>query len=198
MKRSPFQPKKPKPKKCKVCHQSFIPTRPIEPCCPSIQCRQEYALNHLDKVKAKEAKAERAKTRAEKLASKPIKYWESRTQDAVNELRRAQDMAAGYGCVTCGTYDADEWHGGHMIPRGVSNGARYEYSNVWLQCRSCNLYGGKGKKVFFESVVVSRVGQAEVDRIKAIPHKRIWTREELEEIYQEAKAALKALTKANQ
>jgi hypothetical protein len=44
--------------------------------------------------------------------------------------------------------------------------------------------------------LIGRVGQAEVDRIKAIPHKRIWTREELEKIYQQAKAKLKSLRRA--
>lgn len=153
----------------------------------------DFALSHIEKKKAKEAKAERAKTRAEKLASKPIKYWEARTQDAVNELRRAQDRDFGYGCITCGTQEADEWHAGHFIPRGVSNGARYEYANIWLQCRSCNYFGGAGRKAMYETNLIGRIGQAEVDRIKAIPHKRIWTRDELEEIYQSAKTALKAL-----
>ena len=193
MKRSAFKPRKPRPKKCPVCREHFTPTRGIQPTCHKIGCQQEYALAYIAKEKAKEAKSDRAKTRAEKLAGKPIKYWESRTQDTVNELRRAQDMVAGYGCITCGTHEADEWHGGHFIPRGVSNGARYEYNNIWLQCRSCNFFGGAGRKVMYETNLIGRVGQAEVDRIKAIPHKRIWTRGELELIYQKAKVELKML-----
>lgn len=190
--------KKRKPKKCRICRQSFMPVRDMQPTCLAVACQQEFALAHLEKMKAKEAKAERQRIQQDKVARRPIKDCEAKTQDAVNALRRAQDQAAGYGCITCGRHDADEWHAGHFIPRGVSNGARYEYTNIWLQCRSCNFFGGGGRATAYETNLVGRVGQAEVDRLKAIPHKRTWTREELAEIEARAKAELKALTKVNQ
>jgi len=165
------------------------------PTCGAIKCQQEFALAHLEKVKAKEAKAERQRIQQRKVALRPLQWHLNRTQDAVNLLRKTQDLMAGLPCISCGCTDPDAWTAGHFIPVGRSSGARFDYANIHLQCHQDNFFEG-GRLTDYEARLPTRIGQAEVDRVKSIPHKRTWTREELEVIYQKAKAELRELTKA--
>ena len=193
--------RKPRPIKCKCgCGVKFIPARLFQPWA-TIDCGVKIAMAKLEKKKAaakreqlRKEKEDRKVFKAQKDALKPLQYYLKRTQVAVNVLRRAQDLEAGYGCITCGTHDAEEWHCGHWISVGASSATRYDYANLHLQCRQCN-YFGAGRAQDYEARVPARIGQAEVDRLKNAKRSKTWTREELLDIETSAKFRLKQLMK---
>ena len=186
--------KPPRARKCRnrECRATFTPTRPLQTVCGPI-----CALSLIEQRKAKQqARADReqkAETRARLLELKPLQYWLKRAQDAKNAQRRAEDLKAGYGCITCGTHDAEEWHAGHWISVGASSALRFDPANIHLQCRQCNYFGG-GKAQEYEARLPARIGQAEVDRLKNARRERKWTRSECQAIEVEAKSKLKELT----
>ena len=179
--------------KCKICREPFIKFRIEQKTCLNTDCLVTQGNIEAVKREAKAARAERADIKARLLDLKKPHYWHKRAQDSVNALRRAQDLAAGYGCITCGTFDAEEWHAGHFISVGACSTERFTHTNIHLQCRQCN-YFGAGKATEYEARLPARIGQAEVDRLKNSPRLRIWSREECMAIEADAKRQLKELT----
>jgi len=196
MRRTPLartaKPKAPKPKRCAnrpACRETFVPRNSFHvACCP--ECA--IALGEAKKAKAaaQTAKAERAELRARKEAAKPLQYWLKRTEKVVNAYCRERDW--DQPCISCGTHDADEWHGGHFIPVGRKSSTRYDPANIHKQCRSCNFFGA-GKTTEYEARLIPKIGLAEVERLKNAPSVKYWTREEVQAIEKEFKAKLKAL-----
>lgn len=186
-------PRKPKPKKCRWCRDTFQPERLMQKCC-SPGCAISFIADQKGKKAEKEAKAERQKTKARLLELKPLQYWLKRAEKAVNALRREQDLLSGYGCITCGTHDADVWTAGHWISVGASSGTRYDYQNIHLQCHQCNYFGG-GKAQDYEARLPARIGQANVDRLKSAKREKKWSIQECQAIEAKAKEELKALQK---
>jgi len=182
--------------RCPFCRTTYKPARMGQGCCLNLDCIIQAGQARKAKEAAKQAKAERAAIKVRKEALKPLQYWLKRAQKAVNDVRRAEDLAAGYGCITCGTHDAEEWHAGHWISVGASSALRFDPSNIHLQCRQCN-YFGAGRAQEYEARLPARIGQAEVDRLKTAKRDRKWTREECQAIETEFRAKLKDL-KANE
>lgn len=151
-----------------------------------------YADMVAKKSAEKRAKAERASDRERKAELKPMQYWLKRAEKAVNAFRREEDLLSGYGCITCGTHDAEQWHAGHWISVGASSATRFDPANIHLQCRQCNFFGG-GKASDYEARLPARIGQAEVDRLKYSKRERKWTREECQAIEAEYRAKLREL-----
>lgn len=179
-------------KRCRICKTPYTATRPLQPTCDSYDCKVAYALSIAGKIQAKREKTERKETKAQLSELKPLQYWLKRAQVAVNALRRAEDLRDGYGCITCDTHDAEEWHAGHWISVGASSGTRFDPANIHLQCRQCNYFGG-GRAQEYEARLPARIGQAEVDRIKHAQRSYKWTREECQQIERDAKTKLKAI-----
>lgn len=186
-----------KPHKCPECGAKYVKTRNVQPTCGALPCQESYALKVAHKAAWKREKMQRAADRAQREELQPLQYWLKRAQTAVNALRRAEDLAAGYGCITCDTHDAEEWHAGHWISVGASSATRFDYKNIHLQCRQCN-YFGAGRAQEYEARLPARIGQAEVDRLKIAPRSRKWTREECQQIEAKAKQSLKELRHASE
>jgi hypothetical protein len=182
-----------KSRRCKApaCHNRFEPAKPYQIWC-SVECATAIALIKLEKIKAAKVKAERKIDRERKIEIKPLQYWLKRAEKAVNEFCRERDLRAGFGCITCGTNDAEMWHAGHWISVGASSGTRYDPANINLQCRQCNVFGG-GRAQEYEARLPARIGQQEVDRLKYAKRERKWTREECQSIESEFKEKLKEL-----
>ena len=105
--------RKPSRRKCKVCNEWFHPQYDnIRWCCPEHGAIYAIELRSKEKVKA-EAKRIKDKRRededsrrrhAEKRRDvKPLRHWVQMTQRAVNDWRREMLLAAGHGCISCGT-----------------------------------------------------------------------------------------------
>lgn len=190
--RKPAKPKPPKPKTCKCgCKVKFVPARPMQ-----VAATPDCAIKMAEKARIKKeeraAKAERAKTRAEKMEAKPPQYWLKRAEAAVNAYVRFRDRELP--CISCGTWDTVRWEAGHFIPVGRSSFLRYDLSNIARQCHRCNCMEG-GRMTDYEARVRFRIGDAEVDRLKAAPRMKIWEREELQAIEAEFKEKLKQAQK---
>jgi hypothetical protein len=180
--------------RCPHCRQTYERKRMGQKSCESVPCAIAAGQARKAKESAKKAKAERAEIRVRKEALRPLQYWLKRAQKAVNEYCRARDLKAGYGCITCGTHDAEEWHAGHWISVGASSATRFDPANIHLQCRKDNYFGG-GMAQEYEARLPARIGQAEVDRLKNSSRNRKWTREECQSIEAEFKEKLKSLNR---
>lgn len=182
-----------KPRRCrnKSCGGGFIPTRPLQVVCGPI-CA--IAVANLKRLKEQKSygKEERLKIRARKLELKPLQYWLRQAQKAVNDYVRRRDLKAGHGCITCGTFDAEEWHAGHWISVGASSSLRFDLANIHLQCRQCN-YFGAGKAQEYEARLPARIGQLEVERLKFAPRDYKWSRDECQGITKKYKKLAKEI-----
>lgn len=177
--------------KCKVCRHPYAKRSMSHKA-----CSPDCALILVEKEKERNRKRDEARIRKEhreqKIALKPLQYWLKRAQLAVNNYVRARDEKAGYGCITCGTHDAQEYHAGHWISVGASSATRFDDKNINRQCIQCNVFGG-GMAQEYEARLPARIGQAEVERLKHSIRSKKWTREECQAIEIEYKTKLKEL-----
>jgi len=124
--------------KCKVCGVEYKRTRPLSTTCGTYACNVEYAELHLEKVKAKKAKARRKETK-EKLAK--LKTPSQLAKDAehyVNRYVRLRDYHKG--CCSCdkpATWGG-QWHCSHYISVGASSALRFHLWNMAKSCSQCN------------------------------------------------------------
>ena len=154
--------------------------RPLQTAC-SIPCALEIGREN-------ERKAQSRAIRVRSVEAKPLQYWAARAQKAFNAYIRERDK--DQPCITCGTWEAEEWHAGHWIPVGRSSALRFDEANVHRQCRQCN-YFGAGRQDDYEMRLPARIGQAEVDRLKHAGREYRWTREQLQAVEGKYKTKMK-------
>lgn len=189
-------------RKCKVCGEWFHPQYAnIWWCSPGHGAIYALELHARKKVKDAAAKikeqhqAEKAgrQRRAERRKElKPIRYWIQMTQRAVNDWRREMLLAAGHGCISCGTKAAFAWHAGHYRTTAAAPQLRFNPDNIWLQCPSCNVHKS-GNIEAYRTALVELIGE---ERVLALEHNNEthrYTREELDGIRAEARDNLRAL-----
>ncbi|WP_312974054.1 recombination protein NinG [Atlantibacter sp.] len=194
--------RKPARRKCKVCGEWFHPQYAnIWWCSPEHGAIYALELHARKKVKDAAAKikeqhqAEKAgrQRRAERRKElKPIRHWVQITQRAVNDWRREMLLAAGNGCISCGTKTAFAWHAGHYRTTAAAPQLRFNPDNIWLQCPSCNVHKS-GNIEAYRTALVELIGE---ERVLALEHNNEthrYTREELDSIRAEARANLRAL-----
>lgn len=180
-----------KAKKCAVrtCRKDFIQYRSLVKWC-SPECGAILAEQKLAKQKALEAKRERLEVFKRKMELKPLQWFLKKAERAVNAYVRFRDNEQP--CISCNTWDTEEWHAGHFRSVGACSSARFDYANIHRQCSQCNTHKS-GNATEYENSLRVRLGDAEVDRIKAMPKRYDWTRDELLAIEAKAKADLKQL-----
>ncbi|EHS3159903.1 TPA: recombination protein NinG [Escherichia coli] len=193
-------------RKCanKECRQWFNPVRDTQTVC-GYECAS--AVGKEQTRKAREAaqrkesakqrateKKERAAWRQRKAAVKPLKHWIDLTQRAFNDWRREMLLAAGHGCISCGTKTAFAWHAGHYRTTAAAPQLRFNLDNIWLQCSACNVHKS-GNIEAYRAALVERYGEELVLALENnnAPHR--WTIEELKEIRLTTLADLRALKK---
>lgn len=184
-----FGLKRVKQKKCRNCKQLFTPARPLQTVC-SPSCAQQLINSRKAKEQAKQDKIERQLIRERKLELKKPQYWLKRAEKAVNAFIRERDR--DQPCISCGTYDASEWHAGHWVSVGASSALRYDPANIHKQCHQCNWFEG-GKSTDYEARLPARIGHAEFERVKYAKRERKWTREECQQIEAHYRAKLKEM-----
>lgn len=154
-----------------------------DPICKGEQKRQE-ALK----------KAARAELKARKEKVKKLSEIADEAQTAFNALRRYEDLQAGYGCISCGTHNPVQWHGGHYRTVKAAKQHRFNPDNVHLQCSQCNNHDS-GNIVEYRINLVKRIG---LERVEAIEHDnrtKRWTKEELIQIRDHYRSELRKLKK---
>lgn len=127
---------------------------------------------------------------AHKLELKPLNYWAKRAEKACNAYIRERDK--GDPCVSCGTYDAPEWHAGHCYTVAARPDIRYHEDNIHLQCPKCNTYQG-GMVGEYKKRVVSKIGQTRFDALEYVNPAFKKTREYYQSVEAHYKAKLKQI-----
>lgn len=196
-------PKLPR-RKCKVCNEWFHPAYDnIRWCCPEHGAIYAIELRAKEKVKA-EAKRIKDKRRededsrrrhAEKRRDvKPLRHWVQMTQRAVNDWRREMLLAAGHGCISCGTRSAFAWHAGHYRTTAAAPQLRFTDENLWVQCSACNVHKS-GNIEAYRAALVELIGEEGVLALESNNETHRYTREELDGIRSDARAKLRLLIK---
>jgi hypothetical protein len=141
---------KPRMKKCEneACGIQFAKQRMGQRACGPI-CAMAC-------IRQDKAKAARKEDEERLLDLKPLNYWAKRAEKACNAYIRARD--AGDPCISCGTYDAPEWHAGHCYTVAARPDIRFNEDNIHLQCPKCNTYQG-GMVGAYKIRVASKIGQ---------------------------------------
>lgn len=194
--------RKPARRKCKVCNEWFHPAYSnVVWCCPAHGAIYALELRAKQKVKeaAKRIKDERRKeqesrrSHAERRrAVKPLSHWLQMTQRAVNDWRRTMLLAAGYGCISCGTKTAFAWHAGHYRTTAAAPQLRFNPDNIWLQCSACNVHKS-GNIEAYRAALVELIGEEKVLSLESNNETHRYTREELDGIRADARAKLRAI-----
>lgn len=193
---------KPARRKCKVCNQWFHPAYDnIRWCCPEHGAIYAMDLRAKEKVKAeakrikeqKEAeKADRQRLAERRKEVKPLRHRIQMTQRAVNDWRRETLLAAGNGCISCGTKTAFAWHAGHYRTTAAAPQLRFTPDNIWLQCSACNVHKS-GNIEAYRAALVELIGEERVLALENNNQTHRYTREELDGIRADARAKLRAL-----
>lgn len=186
--------KKPQ-RRCKICRTKFTPAFDnIRWCCPDHGA--QFAMQELEKKRTKQQKAkqktELAAWKERKAAVKPPSHWIGMTQRAVNDWRREMLLAAGHGCISCGTHSAFSWHAGHYRTTAAAPQLRFTPENIWLQCSACNVHKS-GNIEAYRVNLVELIGEGRVQALEANNETHRYNREELAGIRADARAKLRAL-----
>jgi hypothetical protein len=156
----------------------------------SIDCT---ATGEATKAKAARERLERKETLKRKERIKTLTEWLTEAQTAFNAYIRKRD--AGLGCVSCGTMsNSIQYHAGHYRTRKAAPQLRFDETQVWLQCATCNNHLS-GNLINYRRELIRRIGEAEVDRIECDNEPARYTVEDAKRIKAEYKAKLTALKK---
>ena len=181
--------KKIRPKKCKACGAMFLPTRPMQATCPTVEC----AIAHGKALQAKKAKAEAKQTRERIQLIKPRSQLLREAQAAFNAWIRERDR--DLPCISCGRHHGGQWHAGHYLSTGARPELRFEPMNVWKQCQPCNTHL-HGNLVLYRAELIRRIGQARVEWLEGPHPAKQWGREQLIQLAQDCRAKARDLKRA--
>lgn len=130
-----------------------------------------------------------------KRSPQTIAKLKKTTQDLANRYARLRDCFGklGTNCISCEKWFLfEELDGGHFIPT-TSSAIRFDERNINAQCRRCNRFL-HGNPRHYAKGMVRKYGQDVVDDLEANEFKtKKWTREELENVRDHYKAAIKDL-----
>ena len=188
-----FQRKFPtKPRKCPECRSLFIPSRQKQPTCGNLACQELFALKVIAKAERLREKRERAAVKAGLASLKTVTEYADETQKAFNALRRAEDLSKGYGCISCDTRTAKQWHCGHYQNVKGHKAIRYSRDNAHLQCSQCNCDEG-GNKIEYRKRLIVRIGVEAVEALESDNVIKRWEIPELIALKKQFVAELKEL-----
>lgn len=159
------KPKQPRPKKCRVCTETYTPSKPLQ-----VVCSPSCALLHAAKKRERERKAldqiERKAIREAKERVKPRSDYLKEAQAAINRYVRLRD--AHLGCVSCERPAAwqGQWHASHYRSRGAAPHLRFNLHNIHKSCSICNNHLS-GNIMGYRPELVRRIGEERVALLEA-------------------------------
>lgn len=198
-------------RKCKVCKCAFEPRLLMQAVC-GLDCAKTLAVSlrgKLEKVaKVKEKRAD--KVQRDKLKTRG--QWLTEAKKAAQQFRRLEELARGYGCISCGRTQekvnaeawkpGGAWDGGHFLSKGARPELALEPLNIWLQCKSCNAgsskYARKGYTVnaSFRINLIDRIGLEAVEALESDHAPKHYTTDEIKAIKADYMAKTRQLLKA--
>ncbi len=183
--------KPPKPKKCRICPEKFIPRNSLHICC-SPSCAYKYATQQSERKKKREEAEQRKAWNKRKADVKPLKHWEDMTQRVVNDYVRERDRELP--CISCGTWDTVQWEAGHYRSRGAASHLRYNEDNLAKQCHRCNCELSSNA-IHYREGLIARIGLQRVVALESNNEPHRYNREELGAIRARYRALLRELIK---
>lgn len=115
----------------------------------------QFAQSRAKPIAERMAKRELAER---KKALKPLKWFESQAQAAVNEYVRLRDRLDG--CISC-HMPADykgQWHASHLYSRGESSALRFNLWNIHKSCAQCNSHKS-GNISEYKPRAIAKIGE---------------------------------------
>lgn len=186
--------KPPKPKTCRICKTKFTPRNSLQKVCSPACAITLVKRNSELKQKQSEASARREWNKR-KADVKPLKHWEDLTQRVFNDFIRERDR--GEPCISCGTYQAYEWHAGHFRTVAKASQLRYSEDNANKQCHSCNTHLS-GNINPYRVNLVAKIGLESVMALENDNKPHRYTRDELDAIRKRYRAKLRELKKLSE
>jgi hypothetical protein len=181
--------KQPKPKRCKVCKNEFIPKSSTAIVC-SFSCALEYTEQQRVKKEAKLAKQTRQERTEAIKKLRPRGWYVKECQKVVNAFIRERDKDEL--CISCGK-DRNGYDAGHYLSRSIRPELRFNEDNIHKQCKYCNNYDKGTVAAGYRDGIIAKIGLERVLALEAPHEPAKWTIPELEAIKKEYKAKLKAL-----
>lgn len=193
---------KPRPKRCRVCREKFVPFNSMQAVCFTIECAAAHGKAQREKKEAKAAKEWDAETRRRKEAAKTIKTLCSELQKIVNEYARWRDFLAGYKCISCEEREiVDAGHFYHAGSKYQISRLRFNLLNLNGQCEHCNRYTGGGNALAYLEGFIQRHGQEKLEELKAAKlaadrgEEKPLTKDEVREMKTEFRVMIRELKK---
>ncbi|WP_191938612.1 recombination protein NinG [Pantoea agglomerans] len=182
--------KPPKPKKCRICPEKFIPRNSLQTVC-SPKCAIQLANQMSERKQKRLEKEQRTAWNKRKADVKPLSHWMNMTQRAFNDYIRARD---GNICISCGSTTAVSYHAGHYRTTAAASQLRFNEDNVHSQCAACNVHhsGAIGP---YRINLITKIGLQRVLALESNNEPHRYTREELDAIRARYRALLRELNK---
>lgn len=98
-----------------------------------------------------------------------------------------------FPCISCGTFTANEFHGGHFKKAEIYSGVIFDERNCHKQCKKCNVFLG-GNEGDYRVNLVKRFSENYLKELEEYANKtknHKYTREELKEIKEKYKQKIK-------
>lgn len=146
--------KPPRPKKCRVCRETYTPRQALQIVC-SPSCALLHAKQKGEKERKAIAKVERKAIRAAKERVKPRSEHAREAQAAFNAWVRERDQALP--CISCGRHHQGKYDAGHFRSVGSNPALRFEPLNCHKQCVPCNRHKS-GNAIEYRIGLVARIG----------------------------------------
>lgn len=185
------KPKQPRPKKCRICRETFTPRKELQ-----VVCSPNCALLHAKQKRERERKAldkiERKAIREAKEKIKPRAAYMKETQSAFNAWVRARD--ADQPCISCGRHHQGKYDAGHYRSVGSNPALRFEPLNCHRQCVPCNQHKS-GNAIEYRIGLVARIGAEKVAWLEGLHEPKKYTIEDLQQITAHYRALLRDLKK---
>lgn len=191
--------RKPKPKLCKWCKETFTPTKMGQEVCKPFPCAIELGKHKEAKKREKASREQKRRDKQRLEQMKGLAEHVRDTQKLVNKVVVLEDRPKG--CISCGSMEVTD--SGHYFHRG----SKYRVSPLTLdrknlngQCRHCNSYKGGGNQHEYRIGMIERYGQKRFDDLcemkEGVDRGEIpkLTIEECKEIQKWAKSRIKELT----
>lgn len=173
--------KPPRPKKCRVCGDTFQPISRTQ-----VVCTWPCAIKHAETLAAKR---EARETREAKAKAKPLKYWLDLAQTWVNKYVRMRD--AHLPCISCGTTADVQYAAGHYRSRGSASHLRFNHDNLHKQCnRHCNM-ALSGNQRNYRIGLIARIGLERVEALENDNTQRKWTIDDAKAVIAQHKELIK-------
>lgn len=157
--------KPPRPKKCRVCRETYTPSKPLQIVC-SPSCGLMHAAQKRERERKALAKIERKAIREAKERVKPRSEYMKEAQAVINRYVRLRD--AHLGCVSCERPAAwqGQWHASHYRSRGAAPHLRFNLHNIHKSCSICNNHLS-GNIMGYRPELVRRIGEERVALLEA-------------------------------